>query len=103
MRDVILVTVSEGSSKFVICQDAEETLKELAGALSTDDTAEIHQSILYDRVLKDQLIPLLLTVRFEIQPSLLSSVIRYRWCFFSNCSIITNLSKLTIVKDYRMF
>jgi len=93
MRDVILVTVSEGSSKFVICQDAEETLKELAGALSTDDTAEIHQSILYDRVLKDQLIPLLLTVRFEIQPSLLSSVIRVL------CQLTSQFSSLNIRED----
>ena len=76
MKDVILVTVAEGSSKHVIHDDAETTLETLSEALSNDNTSELHKSILYEAVLRNQLIPLLLAVRFETQAKLLSSIIR---------------------------
>ena len=83
MKDVILVTNIEGSSKHAIHEEAESTLERLHTALVKDDTAETHKHILYDNVLRDQLIPLLLTVRVETQPRLLSLIIRQvRSCWF---------------------
>ena len=76
MKDVLLVSVAEGSSRYVICDDAEDTLKKLTAALTADDTADIRKNILNEKILKNQLIPLLLTVKFETQPRLLSIVIR---------------------------
>ena len=76
MKDVILVTNVEGSSKHAIHEDAEATLEKLHSALAKDDSADIHKNILYENVLKNQLIPLLLAVRVETQPRLLSLIIR---------------------------
>lgn len=93
MKDVILVTVAEGSSKHVIHDDAETTLETLSEALSNDNTSELHKSILYEAVLRNQLIPLLLAVRFETQAKLLSSIIRVL------CQLTAQFSALNIAED----
>jgi len=93
MKDVILVTVPEGSTKHVIHEDAEVTLENLHETLFNDNTAELHKSILYDNVLKNQLIPLLLSVRFETQPKLLSLIIRVL------CQLTSQYSALNVPED----
>ena len=76
MKDVILVLSVEGSSKHVIHEDAEATLEKLHASLVKDTTGEIHKNVLYESVLRKQLIPLLLIVKVETQPRLLSLIIR---------------------------
>ena len=91
MKDVILVTNVEGSSKHAIHEDAEATLERLHTALAKDDTAQTHKTILYENVLKDQLLPLLLAVRVETQPRLLSLIIRL---VLDNYNTIRSFKKL---------
>jgi len=88
MKDVILVTNVEGSSKHAIHEDAEATLEKLHSALAKDDSADIHKNILYENVLKNQLIPLLLAVRVETQPRLLSLIIRVLCLLTSQYSLL---------------
>jgi len=96
MKDVILVTNVEGSSKHAIHDDAEATLEKLHSALAKDDTADIHKHILYENVLKNQLIPLLLAVRVETQPRLFSLIIRVLCLLTSQYSLLnTTVDKNT--------